>query len=216
MTQANDLQTPADIPKNVDEYIARYRAAVASNPDCGNSHYNLAVGLLGQRKFGEAEQEFHKAIDCSPTLAEAYVQLGGIALQRGDLDACLDFNKRATQCRAGFAEGFANIGFIHIQKGEAEEAIRVLKKAIQYNPRFVQAFATLANAYLMSGLVDESIEANKKVLELQPDFAVAHNNLAIAYLERGDADLAVEHFDQAKSLGYAVAPEIEREIEALR
>ena len=64
--------------KNVEEYIARQRSAIASNPECGTSHYNLAVALLGQKKYDEAEKELHEAIQCSPNLAEAYVQLGGI------------------------------------------------------------------------------------------------------------------------------------------
>jgi tetratricopeptide (TPR) repeat protein len=68
--------------KNVEEYIARQQAAIAANPDCGTSHYNLAIGLLGLKKYDEAEKELFAAIECSPTLAEAYVQLGGISLQR--------------------------------------------------------------------------------------------------------------------------------------
>jgi len=88
--------------KNADEFIEKQRAAVASNPECGTSRYNLGVGLLGQGKIDEAEQAFYDAIDCSPNLAEAYVQLGGICLRRGDMDGCLEFNQRAVKSRAGF------------------------------------------------------------------------------------------------------------------
>jgi tetratricopeptide (TPR) repeat protein len=203
-------------PKTVEEFIARQRAAIASNPDCGTSHYNLAIGLLGQKKYNEAEKELHEAISCSPNLAEAYVQLGGIRLQRGDLDGCLEFNQRAIKARAGFSEGYGNIGFVQLQKGNVDEAIAALRKAIAFNANFIQAYATLANAYLMKGLIEESIEANLKVLELEPDFAVAHNNLAIAYLEKGDHESAITHVDKAVQLGYAVAPEILQEIESYR
>ena len=64
--------------KNAEEYIAQQRAAIAGNPECGNSHYNLAVALMGQQKYDEAEKELLEAVDCSPGLAEAYVLLGGI------------------------------------------------------------------------------------------------------------------------------------------
>jgi tetratricopeptide (TPR) repeat protein len=203
-------------PKNVDEYIAQQRAAIAANPECGNSHYNLAVGLLGQRKFEEAEKALLEAIEHSPTLAEAYVQLGGICLSRGDLDGCLDYNTRATKTRAGFSEGYANIGFVKLQQGEIDDAIKNLQKAIAFNSNFIQAYTTLANAYLMQGLVDESIAANKKALSIEPEFPVAHNNLAIAYLEKGEGPKAVKHFDRAKELGFDVAPEIAQEIDAHR
>ena len=72
--------------KNADEFIAAHRQALAGNPDCGTTHYNLAVALMGQGKINEAEKELLEAIECSPTLAEAYVQMGAICLKRGDLE----------------------------------------------------------------------------------------------------------------------------------
>ena len=202
--------------KNVEEYIARQQAAIAANPDCGTSHYNLAIGLLGLKKYDEAEKELFAAIECSPTLAEAYVQLGGISLQRGDLEGCLHFNKRAVQSRAGFAEGYGNIGFVQLQLGNIEEAISALEKAIRWNPKFLQAYTTLANAYLMKGMIDESIDTSMKVIAIEPEFAVAHNNLGIAYLEKEEYSLAVKHLDKAVELGYEVAPEIMDEIKKYR
>jgi len=202
--------------KNAEEYIARQRVAIAGNPECGTSRYNLAVALLGLQKYGEAEKELRAAIHCSPNLAEAYVQLGGLCFERGDLDGCMAYNQQAIKARAGFSEGYGNIGFVHLQQGEIDEAIRALQKAIAWNPNFLQAFATLANAYLMKGLIDESIEANLKALSLEPAFAIAHNNLAIGYLEKGEHGLAVKHFDKAVELGYEVAPEMLKEVEPHR
>lgn len=199
--------------KTVDQYIEEQRFAIMSNPECGMSHYNLATALLGLRRFEEAEEELKEAIRCSPTLAEAYVQLGGIQLQRGDIDGCLAYNQQSVKVRAAFAEGHGNIGFVQLQKGNVEEAIAALKKAIKYNSRFIQAHATLANAYLFAGQVDKSIEAGVTALEIDENFAVVHNNLAIAYLEKGDSAKAAHHCRRARELGYEVAPEIVAEIE---
>jgi tetratricopeptide (TPR) repeat protein len=199
-------------PKNVDEFVAQQRAAVATNPECGTSHYNLAVGLLGKKQYAEAEQALFKAIECSPSLAEAYVLLGGIRLKDGDLDGCLEFNQQAVKARPGFSEGYGNIGFVQLQKGNVDKAIQALERATAFNFRFLQAFTTLASAYLMKGLVDQSIEAGLKAIKLEPNFPVAHNNLAIAYLQKGSFDLAKQHCDKAVALGYQVAPEIIRDI----
>ena len=35
--------------QNVDQYLAEYRQAVEMNPECGQSRYNLAMGLMGKR-----------------------------------------------------------------------------------------------------------------------------------------------------------------------
>jgi tetratricopeptide (TPR) repeat protein len=199
--------------KNIDEYIELQHRALAGNPECGTTHYNLGVALLGKRQDTEAERAFLSAIDCSPSLAEAYVQLGGLCLKRGDLDGCLDWNKRAVKARPGFSEGFGNIGFVHMQRGEADEAIEALRKATFFNFRFVQGFATLAAAYLMKGEVDNAIEAGLKALAAEPNFAVAHNNLGIAYLEKGEREQAKTHIQRARELGYEVAPAILKALE---
>jgi tetratricopeptide (TPR) repeat protein len=200
-----------DKPQNAEEYIAMQRQAIAQNPECGNSHYNLAVALIGQKKYDEAEKHLYEAIENSQGLAEAYVALG-----RGDMEGCLMNNRMAVKAKPGFSEGWGNIGFIELQQGNIDEAIKALEKATTFNFRYIQAFTNLANAYLMKGRIDDSIEASHKALELHPDFAPAHNNLVIAYLEKGENDLAVEHCDKAVALGYDVAPQILKEIEECR
>ncbi len=200
--------------QNVHEHIAILRAALEANPDCGTTHYNLAVALLGLNRFEQAEGELYRAIECSPTLAEAYAQVGGLCLRRGDLDGCLDWNQRAVKARPGFSEGYGNIGFVQLQRGNVDEAIKALEKATHFNFRFIQAFTTLGNAYLMAGRVEESIAVNLRALELKPEFAVAHNNLAIAYLEQGDFTQADHHMRLALKHGYAVAEQIQQDIAA--
>ncbi|MCG8614709.1 MAG: tetratricopeptide repeat protein [Desulfobacterales bacterium] len=211
-----------NLPKSADEHIANLRYALTQNAECGTTHYNLAVALMGKQEFAEAEKELHEAIDCSPTLAEAYTLLGGICLQRGDLEGCYRFNSRATKARAGFAEGYANMGFVLLQlidgKDEKEDdekwhkATKFLKKAVIHNKHFIQAYTTLGTAYFMKGLVDEGIKANLEALEVEPNFPVAHNNLAVAYLEKEDFPKAIEHCDKALQLGYEVPQELQAEL----
>lgn len=205
-----------DKARNAQEYIAQQRQAIASNPDCGTSHYNLAVALMGIEEFEEAETELLAAIDCSPSLAEGYVQLGALCLRRGDMEGCLKWNQQAVKMRPGFSEGHGNIGFVHLQMGNVDEAIVSLKRATHFNFRYVQAFVSLATAHLMKGEVEESIEANQQALKIEPDFPIAHNNLGIAYMEKGDFAKAIEHIDRAAALGYEVAPQILDELKPYR
>ncbi|MCP4762198.1 MAG: tetratricopeptide repeat protein, partial [archaeon] len=101
-----DVNQGKNMSNNVDEHIAQLKNALLKNEECGTTHYNLAVAYMGKQEYAEAENELHEAIDCSPSLAEAYVLLGGICLQRKDLEGCFRFNQRATKARAGFAEGY--------------------------------------------------------------------------------------------------------------
>ncbi|MCW7754976.1 tetratricopeptide repeat protein [Desulfobotulus sp. H1] len=202
--------------QNAEEYIAMQRASLAGNSECGASHYNLAVALMGQKKYEEAESHLHEAVSCSPNLAEAFVQLGAICLQRGDAEGCLHYNKRSIKARAGFAPGYANIGYLELQNGNIDEAIKNLQKAIVFNSKHVQAYTTLASAYLMKGLMDEAIEICLKSIEIEPDFPISYNNLAVAYLEKGEYAKSIENADKAGSLGYTVAEGLLKELEPYR
>ena len=208
--------------KNADEHIVQLKNALLKNEECGTTHYNLAVAFMGKQDYVEAEKELYDAIDCSPTLAEAYVLLGGICLQRKDLEGCYRFNQRATKARAGFAEGYGNMAFVLLQlidgkdskedEEKMDKAIKNLKKAIIHNKNFVQAYATLGTAYFMKGLIPEGIKANLEAIQIQPEFPVAHNNLAVAYLENKEFEKAVEHCDKAEKFGFEVAQELKDEL----
>ena len=212
--------------KNADEHIVQLKNALLKNEECGTTHYNLAVAFMGKQDYVEAEKELYEAIDCSPTLAEAYVLLGGICLQRKDLEGCYRFNQRATKARAGFAEGYGNMAFVLLQlidgknskedEEKMDKAIKNLKKAIIHNKNFVQAYTTLGTAYFMKGLIPEGIKANLEAIQIQPEFPVAHNNLAVAYLENKEFEKAVEHCDKAEKFGYEVAQELKDELASHR
>ena len=132
--------------KNVHEYIARQRASLAGNPECGTSRYNLAVALLGLKQYEEAEKELKEAIYCSPSLAEAYVQLGGLRLQQGDLDGCMEYN---------------------------QQAIKALERAAALEPTFSEIRDHLGDAHWRTGRQDEARKCWGQALSLKPDPADA-------------------------------------------
>lgn len=188
--------------KSVDQFIAEQMQKLADNPDCANTHYNLGLGYLAKRMFREAEECLLKAVDSSPKLVEAYVQLGGIAMQRGDLAGCKHYNEMAAKIMPLFAVPWANIGYVHMQLGESDEAIAAFKKALKRDPNFVQALANMGGILFMRGELDDSIAYSKKAVGLAPDFGPAYNNLALAYMEKGDTALAVENLEKAIGAGF--------------
>ncbi|CAM2060171.1 conserved hypothetical protein [Desulfovibrionales bacterium] len=192
----------------MNEHIVEIQSKVASNPNCGIIQYNIGMAHLARRDWRSAELAFYKAVDNSPTLVEAYVQLGGIALHRGDLESCLNFNRIAAQIRIRFAPAWGNIGYVYMQRGEISEAIKALEKAISFDSRFVQALATLGSAYLAKGDPVACINVCRCAVETEPQFGPAWNNMGLAYLEQGDSVNALECLDKAVATGFEVSPEV--------
>jgi tetratricopeptide (TPR) repeat protein len=201
---------------NVNDYIADLKQKYQTNNTCANTAYNLGVAYIAKRDFMEAERWLRKALDHSDKFAEAWVQLGGIAMQRGDLEGCLNYNVEASKIRPFFAVPWGNIGFVQAQMGQNDEAVKSLKKALKYDPNFVQAMATMGTLHFMKGEYDECLKVCAKAVDLQPNFGPAYNNMALAYMETGDFAKAVEMVDKALATGYEVAPEVLKELEPHR
>ena len=190
---------------DLDEYIADLKKEIEANAQCATHYYNLGLALLSKRDFVAAEEALLNAVRNSPHLAEAYVQLGGICLERGDLEGCLHYNEEAANCRAKFPIPWSNIAFVHLQRGEPDKAIAALRKALKWDPKFIQAKNALATAYYMKGDFKASVEVCRELLAQEPGFAPAWNNLALALFDLKEYDQAVEAADKARELGCEVS-----------
>lgn len=202
--------------QSLQEYVADLYRKKQQTPEDGLVRYNLACVLIGQGKYEEAEEELKLAIQYSPDLAEAYVQLGGLAMRKGDLATCLSFNRKAAEIRPRFAVPHGNIGFVYLQQGEVDKAIGALKKALSLDPKFLQARSTLGSAHLMEGDVEGCIDECTKVVEQEPTFGPAYNNLCLAYMEKGDFQQAIRYCDLAREYGFQVAQEVIDELQPHR
>lgn len=198
---------------DLDSYIADLKAEIAQTPQCATHYYNLGVAFLAKRDFMAAEEAFLEAVRNSPHLAEAYVQLGGICFERGDLDGCLRYNEEAAQCRAKFPVPLSNIAFVHLQRGQPDKAIAALRKALTWDPNFVQAQNGLANALFMKGDYAACEQACRDALKLEPNFAPAWNNLALVLFEMERFDEAHEAVTKARQLGFDVPAGFVEELE---
>ncbi len=197
---------------NIEEYIDDLKASLAKNKTCGNTLYNLGVAYLSKREFMDAEGYFRDAVENSPKMAEANVQLGGIAMQRNDFEGCMRLNTLATQQRPFFAVPWGNIGFCQLQLGDVDKAVSSLKRALKYDKGFVQAMATLGSAYISQGDYDEAMPVLEKAVSLQPTFGPAWNNLALVHIEKGDWKQAKKCLDKATEFGYEVPEKLSQEV----
>ena len=191
---------------DIDEYIRDLQEEIKTNEKCAKHYYNLGLAFLSKRDFVAAEDAFLKAVENSPRLAEAYVQLGGICQSRGDLDGCLRYNEEAANLRPKFAIPQNNIAYAHLQKGEPDKAMGAIAKALQWNPNFIQAKNALGIAHYMKKEYEAAEKVFLDLLRDQPEFAPAWHNLALNYFDQGRFEEAVDASDRATNLGYE-APE---------
>ena len=132
------------------------------------------------------------------------MQLGGICLERGDLEGCPHYNEEAANCRAKFPFPLEQ-HCLRASAARRDKAIAALRKALKWDPKFIQAKNALATAYYMKGDFKASVEACRELLAQEPGFAPAWNNLALALFDLKDYEQAVEAADKARELGFEVS-----------
>jgi tetratricopeptide (TPR) repeat protein len=182
----------------VDEAEEAFRSAIQLDDQCATGHVNLALILLDQHRFENAERHLRKALKHEKS-ASAYCILGTVL-------SALDREQEAFNCfRAALAiDPEYEEAHYNLAVGEEENdpllAEGHLSKAIEYDPDYSAAHRELG--WVLSGLgQDARAEYHlRRAVELDGNDAWARIYLGNLLWKRGDVAPAVSEFKQAAQL----------------
>ena len=156
-------------------------------------HYDLGVAYSESKMHAEAIAEFRKAMDVDPDFVAAYVGLGRVYLEMGQLDDAENAVREVLQIDADAA---------HQLLDDIRQARPALPQPEPANQIVPSADTTDAKQDLERGLAflnnrqyEQAAAAFKRVIKADPDAMEAHYGLGQAYLEIGafdDAKAAAE------------------------
>ncbi|XP_052793386.1 UDP-N-acetylglucosamine--peptide N-acetylglucosaminyltransferase 110 kDa subunit-like isoform X2 [Mya arenaria] len=153
-----------------------------------------------QRKLERSAYFSQLAIKQSPTLAEAYSNLGNVYKERGQLQEALENYRYAVRLKPDFIDGYINLAAALVAAGDMEQAVQAYVTALQYNPDLYCVRSDLGNLLKALGRLDEAKACYLKAIETQPNFAVAWSNLGCVFNAQGEIWLAIHHFEKAVAL----------------
>jgi tetratricopeptide (TPR) repeat protein len=136
--------------------VEHCRQAIAAHPDSPAAHLNMGTALLHTGMKGEAEREFHRALELRPDFPEALVNLGGLLLARWDFRGCVEANRRAAAARPELMIAHYNEGLGHLYLGEADAVVACFGRALALQPDHAASHYHLAVGLLATGAVAES------------------------------------------------------------
>jgi tetratricopeptide (TPR) repeat protein len=117
--------------KQIDERLVRQY--IAGHPDSHEAHYHLAMALMEEGLYAEAEEEYRRAIDIHPT-AIYHHDLGGLLFMLGRYDEAKVEMERAIQFepkdRANMPRFLNSLAAILANEGRIEEAVPLWKEAV--------------------------------------------------------------------------------------
>src|SRR5881296_968244 len=178
----------------IDEAIAYYRRAIATQPDYAPAYNNLGTALREQKRIDEAVASYQQALQLQPEFATAHFNLANVLIEQGNPAAALDHFERALRMEPPSADVHSNLGIALALSGRVDEALHEFRQAIDLDSGSAKAYRNLGNTLASQAHWAEAIAALRRAVELDPNDAAVRYDLACALLESGNPKEAITEF----------------------
>jgi len=149
----------------------------------------------GENLLPTAEEAVQRALEISPTLAEAHASLGLLHGNRRDGPAAIGELERAVELRAGYAEAHNWLSWLQMLLGNGEEALRSAARAVELDPLSSEAVSNLSLSSLIVGDAERALAEARRAGEIAPEFTTGHFYEALALYHLGRFREAAEILD---------------------
>jgi len=165
--------------------------ALSLDPELAEAHC-----ILGQLKavwdfdWPAAEQDFKRALELSPSNADAWDLYGRLCSAQGRHDESVAMERRAFELdplahRTDYATAL-------LRAGRSAEALEAAERAVQFDPHYDRGRATLGWAYLQQGRTAEGLAELELAVSLSPASTAWLAQLGQAYAMNGRTEAARE------------------------
>jgi tetratricopeptide (TPR) repeat protein len=168
--------------------LAELKQRAQERPDSAVAQFNLGLAFAGRGLVDRAEKAYRRALALNPDLIEAWVNLGGILLQKWDFRGCLEANAEALKRRNDLLAAHFNIGQACLYLRDGEGLVRSTRRVVDLDPEHAAGHYFLAVGLLALGNVQEARQTLGRAMALghrpSPEF--------LRGLERAEQELTQE------------------------
>ncbi len=155
-----------------------WRVPVAPRAEV-DKRYNDEMNKLAMIWLKHTSNRYYLALAHDPKDANAYLQLGIIYGEAGDLPKAQSYFEKAESLMADNAEIKNNIGNLLYLKGRYDEARKAYEKASRLDPSDPYILVNLSLCYLKLNKKEMAAQVFKKAVEKDAEIAKKHRTLAV-------------------------------------
>jgi tetratricopeptide (TPR) repeat protein len=190
---------------DLDEAEARYRLAIAAQPEYPRAYHRLALLLEARGEVAAAIDAYRQAIAGPVENLPALNDFGILLATTGDPAGAVAPLERVIAANPSHPEARNNLGRALLELGRLEAALPHLERAVDLNPRLAQAHFNLAFALVQLGRAEEAVQSLNNGLDL--DGGNVQSALTVAWMFATHPEqrvrrpqLAVELADQIRGI----------------
>lgn len=183
------------------EPVSMIRPGVLKTPTVEQQvQLNSAERAAASGDYQTAVALFEDLLDENPSLTLAYLGLGHVYVDMGELSKAEPAFGRAARLEPGNFEAQFGHGEVLQMLGRLVEAVRAYQRALAVKPDSTHVLVNMTTAYLELDMTRSAITAARRAVELAPDDGRARADLGVAYQREGMFDDAIEQYEVAMEL----------------
>jgi predicted O-linked N-acetylglucosamine transferase (SPINDLY family) len=176
---------------NLDAALESYEALVKEQPEYPPLNYFLAMLLLAKGNKARTRDLLRRAVEASPTYADAQLALGNLELEAGAYPEAKKAFESVAAARPDRAEAWTGLGLSLQRSGDLEGAVEPLTRAVRAAPAEWLPRFNLAVALQKVRRYDEARESYRSALAIKGDSPEVLFNYGQLLAELGQRDLAL-------------------------
>lgn len=159
------------------EAMARYEAAIQTDPSCARAHLNRGNVLLAAARIDEARSAYEQAIACDPHYAAAHYNLGNLNTHAGNYQSALHNYQDAVGIKPDFASAFVAMGNLFDILRRTAEAKASYERALAIDAGDAGVHFNLGQLATAEGRYEQAVASLSRAIELRPGYVAAHHAL---------------------------------------
>jgi len=194
---ASDFQTAVSLARGILE----------ESPDNDAVRRYLAHAYRSLNLFDPALAEYRTLLSKNPADVNLMLDVGGILLDRGDLDRAKETFEQVLTLNPGHPYALSGLGGVFFAKGDFPSAMQYHKRAVQERPNHTQSILAMARMFQGGGKTHEAEVFYTRVVELDPKNLDALFGLGWLKFNAKDYEGALKALEEASAVDPAM-PEL--------
>ncbi|MBL8757322.1 MAG: tetratricopeptide repeat protein [Phycisphaerae bacterium] len=188
----------------LDLAAAALRQALRQQPKHPEANHLLAMVLIAQREFVQAEHFAQRAAALKPDSPDFLNTLGLVHYHRGRLDDAASALERAASLRPAWAAPWNNLGSIRMDQKRHADAADAWEAALRADPDHADSMQSYAMLLIHAGRTDRALPLLRRAAELDPHNPLTVGNIATAISYHAGAS-AQDILDAHRALARIIA-----------
>lgn len=170
------------------------------DPQTGEQFNDRGVHYYERNRYDKAIQDFTKALELDPMLADAASNRGWALVQKEDaLTALADFDE-AIRMNPRDSAYWQGRGLAHESLGNHDSSVKDFTEAIRLLPQSAELYNARADARYAAGEYDLAVKDYSQAIQLAPVVADYYNSRGVCYAAEDNYPAAISDYSKAIEL----------------